>query len=154
MVALVKEPVAGVAKARTEAILLTEEEVHEEVIDEPVVPEEPVVHEEPAPSGEPVPDTEECPQCHVVEMMAVMALANTSCQLVDDEEKREECIAWAEALDPEFIDNLDLVTEGVIELGDDNIKLSIEVDKCTSGEKTSVENVKRSLFSFAKSHND
>jgi len=78
--------------------------------------------EEPTPelvSTEPVPNEDEadgeCKTCDVVNMMAVLGLAQTSCQLVEDQEQREKCIAWSEALDPKLIDSLEHVAEGIIE---------------------------------------
>jgi len=86
---------------------MTEDEI---VNDEPM--------QEPA-QIEPVPIEQEldetCPQCQVVNMMAVLGMARTSCQLVDDPDKKEACIAWSEALDPERIDDLSNVAEGIIE---------------------------------------
>ena len=112
------------AKAATEVFLLTEEMIaNEKGVPpenfEPVVQEEPAQESSPEPAptppvpGEPEVDAE-CPQCQVVEMMAVLSLARTSCQLVEDQVERDECIAWSEALDPETIDNLDRIAEEVV----------------------------------------
>lgn len=82
--------------------------------------EEMVEQEEPTlepVQAEPVPDeaVAGCPQCDVVNMMAVLGLAKTSCQLVEDPAQRDECIAWSDALDPELIDDLGNVAEGIVE---------------------------------------
>jgi len=115
---------------------LTEDEI--EMVQEdqgPVIKEDPAVEDETDvnPQDESVPEPitptalpatedgvgveedDECPQCQVVELMAVMGMAHTSCQLVDDPKKRDACIAWSEALDPELIDNIGDVAAGIVE---------------------------------------
>ncbi len=51
------------------------------------------------------PSIEPCPECNLVELMLAISTANTACNLLDDQEKRDECRSWANGLNPDEVQN-------------------------------------------------
>lgn len=49
------------------------------------------------------PSIEDCPECKLVELMLAIGTASTACNLLKDEEKRDECKSWANGLDPDKV---------------------------------------------------
>lgn len=57
---------------------------------------------------------EQCAECdHIKETLAAFSLT-AACHYVDDDEKRKECVDWAENVDPETIDNFMVVAKELV----------------------------------------
>lgn len=68
------------------------------------------------------PGNEDCPECKLVDLMLAIGTASTACDLLKDEEKREDCRSWASGLDPEKIkDAQDVVWETIERVGIDPV---------------------------------
>ncbi len=57
----------------------------------------------------------ECPTCQVDTLLISFATAHTACEFIKDEDKKNECMAWAEELDPEEIEDSKKIINGVID---------------------------------------
>ncbi len=49
------------------------------------------------------PGIEDCPECKLVELMLAIGTASTACNLLKDDEKRQECKSWANGLNPDEV---------------------------------------------------
>lgn len=68
------------------------------------------------------PTNEPCPQCEVIELMIAIGTASTACNLLEDDNKRDECRSWAAGLDPEKVESAqDVIWDTIQKVGVDPV---------------------------------